>query len=156
MIQRVQSVYLLISSILILLFLLMPVGYINIDEILLEIKTWGITSTDGSEVVNGINTLGISVVIVSFIALIICLFSTFSYKKRLLQIKLGKLNILIHSAIVFLAFFYVEEIKNSYSGDFSWGSPIIFPLVSMVLLLLANRAIRRDENLVRSADRLRQ
>ncbi len=39
--------------------------------------------------------------------------------------------------------------------EVSYGPGIFFPIISLLFILLANRAIRKDENLVRAADRIR-
>jgi hypothetical protein len=43
--------------------------------------------------------------------------------------------------------------EYSGEGNLSWG--LILPAASIVFLLLANRGINKDEELIRSADRLR-
>jgi ABC-type polysaccharide transport system permease subunit len=54
-------------------------------------------------------------------------------------------------------FFYIPMIEKKISivPDYSKAFGIYLPLVALVFLIMANRAIKRDDKLVRSADRLR-
>lgn len=81
----------------------------------------------------------------------------FLYKKRLLQARYCTFNIMIN--IVFLMvlfFFYINQIKGMVKIEPEYNPVgMILPLVTMASLILASRAIRKDEELVKSADRLR-
>ena len=84
-------------------------------------------------------------------------FEIFRYRNRLLQIKLGLLNSLLIggalAAIVYFSFEGEELSANTVQGEYEVG--LYLPAIAMILNLLANRFIRRDEQLVRSANRLR-
>ena len=75
----------------------------------------------------------------------------FLFINRKLQININKFQILIHLFvfIVFFYFFYQEKMLNP---DLIWTST---PISSIVFLRLANKGIKKDENLIRSVDRLR-
>lgn len=155
MIQRIQSVYLLLVFIFALLFLIFPKGYLDINGTIFEIRSMTTYSKDGTEMLEPQGILRYLVLIVPFIIMALSVYTTVSFKNRVFQIKLGKINILLHIALVVSTFFYLDNVRNFYSGEFSYGAAVVLPLAAMVLILLANRAIRKDENLVRSADRLR-
>ena len=70
---------------------------------------------------------------------LLAIISIFAFKKRQNQFVLNRINIL--SNLILL-------------GVFSWRV-LVVPFISIVFLFLANRAIHRDEELVKSADRLR-
>lgn len=84
----------------------------------------------------------------------ITVISILSYKKRKLQFVLNRLAIL--SNFVLLGIFVYRTLK--IAGE-SWisekGIGAALPIVSIVFLVLANKAIKRDEDLVKSVDRLR-
>lgn len=155
MIQRVQTVYLFLVFLFSLLFLLFPKGYLEISSAIYEIRSTGLTEKEGNEALSAAGVLRYFAMFLPIFIMILTLYTTGSFKNRVLQMKLGKINILLHVVLVVSTFFFLDSIKNLYSGEFSYGVAVIFPLASMILILLANRAIRRDENLVRSADRLR-
>jgi len=155
MIQRIQTVYLFLVLVFTLLFLFFPLGSLEIGATSYVIKTWGVSPVSEQILGDYNKVLGVISMILAFVVMILTVYITLQYKNRLLQIKLGKINILIHMVMVVTAFFYIDSIKKGLEEFFSYGVSIIFPLLSMILILMANRAIKRDEELVRSADRLR-
>lgn len=80
------------------------------------------------------------------------------FKKRPLQMRLCASAMLAYTAMLLLL---VSGINTSLqvipgehlAGTYGWG--LLLPLIGVILLFLASRAIRKDEALVRSADRLR-
>lgn len=57
---------------------------------------------------------------------------------------------------ILLGVFSWRTLQSSGENSFSEkGVQLVVPFISIVFLFLANRAIRRDEELVKSADRLR-
>ncbi len=155
MIQRIQTVYLFLGFIFAILFLALPLGKIDINGIVYVVKSWSIVSADGTEKLDYSSILGVVAMVLPFIIMILCVYTTFLYKNRLLQIKLGKINIFLHVILVVSTFFYLDGIKSEFSGVLTYGVAVVFPLLAMIFILLAGRAIRKDEELVRSADRLR-
>lgn len=82
------------------------------------------------------------------------LISIFMYKNRKFQFVLGRLNIILN---FFLLGFFVYQSLN-VSGETvvsEKGIGMFLPIISIVLLVLANKAIKKDEDLVKSVDRLR-
>lgn len=78
----------------------------------------------------------------------------FMFKKRKFQFVLGRLNIILN---FFLLGFFVYRSLN-LSGETvvsEKGIGMLFPVLSIVFLALANKAIKKDEDLVKSVDRLR-
>ena len=89
-----------------------------------------------------------------FIAAFFAVISIFLYKKRINQFIVNRLNIILN--LFLLGFFVYRSLKLSGESLLSQkGIWIIVPLISIVLLILANKAIKRDEDLVKSVDRLR-
>jgi len=76
----------------------------------------------------------------------------FLYKKRLLQIKLCT-GIWVLQILFYITLFFA--VRSSLGGAVAWQIPLIFPLIILILDILALRAIKKDEKLVRSLDRLR-
>ena len=82
------------------------------------------------------------------------LISIFMYKNRQSQFVLGRLNILLN--FILLGFFVYQSLNVSGEANVSEkGIGIVIPILSIVLLVLANKAIKKDEDLVKSVDRLR-
>lgn len=84
----------------------------------------------------------------------LAILSIFLYKNRKNQFVLNRLNILLN---LFLLGFFVYRSLN-LSGEIvisEKGIGMLIPVFSIVFLVLANRAIKKDEDLVKSVDRLR-
>lgn len=85
---------------------------------------------------------------------ILIIISIFNYKKRQLQFVLNRLNIILN--FILLGFFVYRTLSLSGETEISEkGIGIFLPTISIVLFVLANRAIKKDEDLVKSVDRLR-
>jgi hypothetical protein len=136
MIQRIQTVYLLFT-------------FIITGVLLFFIPLW--TSNNGKPfyfmqdqlytVLLGLSTM---LTIVSII----------SYKKRQNQFVLGRLNIIFN--LILLGLFVYRSLNLSGEAQVSEkGIGMFLPIVAIVLLVLANKAIKKDEDLVKSVDRLR-
>jgi magnesium-transporting ATPase (P-type) len=136
MIQRIQSIYLLIVVALGVLGLYLPIWQ-NAENI----------SVKGFENIY-ILTLFATEIVLAFM-------SIFLFSNRKLQFVIGRINILINILLLGVFGYYTQ----SFSGEAIIVSEkevgIVIPFVSIVFLVLANKAIRKDENLVKSVDRLR-
>ncbi len=88
---------------------------------------------------------------------LLALYSIFQYSNRMFQIKLGALNAFLMMALIATAtyFIYTGENAIGYEGKGNFKPGYFLPLVAMVLNSLANRFIKKDEELVRSVDRIR-
>ncbi len=85
---------------------------------------------------------------------VLSLISIFSYKNRKSQFVLGRLNIILN--FILLGIFVYQSLNLSGETQVSEkGIGIILPIFSIVFLVLANKAIKKDEDLVKSVDRLR-
>lgn len=85
-------------------------------------------------------------------------FTIFIYKNRTAQMRLIRFSILLN--IVFLAlifFYYVPELEAiiDTTADYVNEIGIYLSIVPLIFMVLALRFIRKDEKLVRAADRLR-
>lgn len=98
------------------------------------------------------NVLWVSIAFYASAAL--ALISIFKYKDRQNQFVLNRLNMILN---LFLLGFFVYRSLN-LSGETivsEKGIGMLIPVFSIVFLVLANRAIKKDEDLVKSVDRLR-
>ncbi len=88
---------------------------------------------------------------------IVALYSIFQFKKRITQIKLGALNAFLLMAFIATATYLIYKGENGIGMDAKgvFKPGYFLPLGAMILNSLANRFIKKDENLVRSVDRIR-
>ncbi|MEI6851568.1 MAG: DUF4293 domain-containing protein [Bacteroidota bacterium] len=149
MIQRIQSLYLLLVIIAYTLLFFFPIATYtamssdNLTEITTRFSLLGITNANSNSTI----PLMVAVVLLAIAVLV----TIFLYKKRLLQIKITAIVLLAHMGLVVALFYSGGKIGANPAYD----AGMYIALIPLVFLVLANRAIRRDEKMVRSTDRLR-
>ena len=78
------------------------------------------------------------------------------YKNRKFQVKLVQAALLVQLAVGGLVFYYADLMVGMAESNSATYSPVLAVLlVNVVLYFLAIRGIKKDDALVRSADRLR-
>ena len=143
MIQRIQSIYLLIASV-------FSGGLIFIFDL------WKNNGNDFFAI-DGIHTSDIWLKLITIFFVLssaLSLITIFIFKNRKLQFVLNRINILIN----FLLLAILIYVSQNLSGEplvSEKGIGLIIPIFVVVLLVIANKAIKKDEDLVKSVDRLR-
>lgn len=152
MLQRIQSVYLLVVAILLVAALCMPVGsFIGADGITENVfKPLGLSMADGSFQ----STWGLFGLLL--LSAIIAFCTIFLFRNRMLQVRMTIFNsvLLVGYYIAFLVFMFVLK-SDLEAMSFKLGWALCLPAVSIILNYLAFRAIYRDELMVKASDRLR-
>jgi small-conductance mechanosensitive channel len=85
---------------------------------------------------------------------LLSLISIFLFKTRQTQFVLGRLNIILNLILLGL-FIYRLLTVSGETANSEKGIGLLLPILSIVLLVFANKAIKNDEALVKSVDRLR-
>ena len=80
--------------------------------------------------------------------------AVFQFKSRQNQFVLGRLNIILNLILLGLFVYRLLNLPGALEHA-EKGIGLILPVISIVLLVLANKAIKKDEALVKSVDRLR-
>lgn len=83
------------------------------------------------------------------------LLSIISFKKRQNQFVIGRLNIVLNLILLGLFVYRSLNLPGETLAVSEKGIGMFLPIVAIVLLVLANKAIKKDEDLVKSVDRLR-
>lgn len=155
MIQRIQSLFLLASVILLSILMYNPFASFIVEPQMAKytLGVFGLSVIDGSTVekVQSIwFLLGfiIAVLLISFVTI-------FLYHRRLLQIRLCILTIVMLVGLQGVMYYVVYAYGENLNSKPSYSLVFIFPLIAAILNFLALRAIARDEALIRSLDRLR-
>lgn len=155
MLQRIQSVYLLLASLVIFALFLFPLVHnVYVAGVPSTIKVTGIYQD-----VNGAQAHTESFIVLiaaTAIVAIIPLILIFLYNNRKQQAMLAYLYILV----IFGYSFWVAQTVKSYTGGATldtnnFGIGALLSSISIIFALLAAKAIQRDQKLVKSADRLR-
>lgn len=153
MIQRIQTIYLLVTTIL--------------TGLMIKLPFLMLMATDGREfILNGKGVIqqvtgalvypAQPIVVYIIITLLLVVTSIFMFKKRTLQIRLVVYNMILMVGFYALLWFFYTQFANAFDVNKpQYAIAITFPLINMVLLYLALNAIRRDESLIKAMDRLR-
>lgn len=147
MIQRIQSVYLLISMILVGNLLLFPIAEILHEGELIIFNRQGLVGPEG------LRDSGISFSF--FVALVALLHGViiFSFKNRIRQIRLTVFSILLLFGVSGMIYFFTYY--SFPDASISLEPIAVFPLLAIILDYLAIRSIGKDEALIRSINRIR-
>ncbi len=136
MIQRIQTVYLIIVA---LVSGILPF-FVNL---------W--SDLQGNEIYANNEVL---ISIVFYVIGALALWAIFLFKNRKNQFVVNRLNLILN--LFLLGFFVYRSLNLSGETTVSEkGIGMLIPVFSIVFLALANRAIKKDEDLVKSVDRLR-
>ena len=151
MIQRIQSLYLLLVTILLIVTLCLPLGVYTGTNGLEEatFKALGVSAVDGAyQTTWGLFFILLFSALVSFATI-------FLFRNRMLQIRMVIFSslLLVGFYIVFGTFLYM--LSDTFSGHFGVGVALCLPMVSLILNYLTFRAIYKDEALVNSLNHLR-
>lgn len=151
MIQRIQSLYLLIVLILCIVCMCLPVGRFVAQNGDIAAVLNNLTVKAGEQVSYTSWALFLELLLVC----ILTFFTIFTYKKRMRQIRMTVFSsiLLIGWYVTYGAFIYI--LGNQLDASFKPTLSAAFPLVALILNWLAIRAIGADEFLVRSLDRIR-
>ena len=137
MIQRIQTIYLLLAF---ATTMVLPFVF----------PLW--TMSDGKAFYFMQNQI---YVILFGLSTTLSLLSVISYKKRQNQFVIGRLNIILNLILLGLFVYRSLNLSGETVTVSEKGIGMFLPILAIVLLVLANKAIKKDEDLVKSVDRLR-
>jgi hypothetical protein len=143
MIQRIQSVYLFLVVVL--------------SALLFFVNMYSVETSDPTEAGlqhynSGSNMIYLVLTLISGLLSVVAIFL---FRNRNLQVRLCNLNMLVICVFTGTVFYFADHSKSVAGSIVHYQAGSYFPLIQLVLTFLAMRAIRKDEQLVRSADRLR-
>lgn len=155
MIQRVQTLFLLVITILSALLIFLPfqsvtlpdAGHAKLPEVLLSLNPAGIPA--------GTKAFIYVPIALNLIILIFSLITIFMYGNRKKQMKFTQLLLLFSALLIgnlFVMHFFKGD-ETTMQTDYKIAS--FFPAINAICAFLAMRFIKKDEELVRSADRIR-
>ncbi len=137
MIQRIQTVYLLIA-----LVILGALPFVFPLFTMSDGKEFRFINDSFYTVLFGLSTT------LTFISIMY-------FKKRQHQFVLNRLTIILNLILLGLFVYRSLNLSGEAVQVSEKGIGMFLPIVAIVFLALANRAIKKDEDLVKSADRLR-
>ena len=143
MIQRIQTLYLLVVAALVAVTLFVPLAWFGVGGERYDLYAFALRSADGTAVLRAPVYTGIALAAACALPLV----TIFLFRRRMLQVRLCVVEMVLLAAY----FFFGHGV-----ADFQGLKPVAaLPLVGVLFAWLAARAIFRDELLVRSLDRIR-
>ena len=137
MIQRIQTIYLLLA-------------FVATGILPFVFPLWALN--DGKEYFFMSNQI---YVILFGLSTALTVWSIISYNKRQNQFVIGRLNMILNLILLGLFVYRSLNLSGETNNVSEKGIGMFLPIVAIVLLVLANKAIKKDEDLVKSVDRLR-
>ncbi len=151
MIQRKQTLYLLLSLVVTVACLCMPVAKLEPQGMGLSTLIYNLGTVVPDRGINFSNWPLFALLVVT---IPLEAFAVFSYRRRPLQAKLCSWSIVFCLAwYVYYAFALHAAAGDEYAFHLQFAACL--PLVAVIALFLARRGVIHDEKLVRSADRIR-
>lgn len=144
MIQRIQTIYLLLAAFL-------STGLIFMVDL------WVTKLGNKFFVIDAFNTNNIvlkSMAILFFASGLFAFITIFLFKNRKLQFVMGRIIILINFILLGILVYFSQNLSGEIKIS-EKGIGLLIPIVTIVVISLANKAIKKDEELVKSVDRLR-
>ena len=162
MIQRRQTIYMFLSAIVSALLFFIPLASFDADGNVMKFTIFGIQ--------NPIEELSLSttytwpLLVLTVLMTLAPIVTIFLYKKRELQVRLCRLNMLLNIIFIGLVFLYyesdIQKVIAAVEGDeyqlkVAYFIGMVIPLVNIVLQIFAIRGVKKDIELLKSVDRLR-
>lgn len=162
MIQRIQTIYLLLVVALGITLMAVPVVKLVTPEGVVPQRVWELSATGIDEVtenvtlehplhMKGIWGLLLATMLVPALALV----DIVLYKKRILQARINIFTAFFclgYYAVLFTLMWFIKQNLHVEWHIMFW---VCLPLIQLVLTIMATRRILKDEALVRAADRIR-
>lgn len=147
MIQRIQTVFLLFVVIIAALLFVFPAEmYVSATEtVSYTLLPFGVKEGT-SPIIYGLFAANIGIIILGLTCI-------FQFKNRRKQLKTSRLLMLLSAMEVSLMFVFSLYDGAGFEKSYTWAAYL--PLGMIVFALLAGVFIKKDEELVRSADRIR-
>ena len=151
MIQRIQSVYWLVITALLVVTMLSPLGFFTeaggaFDSVL---KPLGISLADGGYE----STWGLFAILL--LNAVVAFATIFLYKNRMLQVRMSVFSALLQIGFYVAAGVFIYMLKGDLQASFRPGWALALPFICIILNYLAFRATYADEVMVRASERLR-
>ena len=137
MIQRIQTIYLLLA-------------FVATGILPFVFPLWKMN--DGKEYFFMYDQI---FVILFGISTALTVWSVISYNKRQNQFVIGRLNMILNLILLGLFVYRSLNLSGETTMVSEKGIGMFLPIAAIVFLVLANKAIKKDEDLVKSVDRLR-
>jgi len=151
MIQRIQSLYLFLAVVALSLVFFFPLANLSNNQ---DLIIFNITGFSRFSVLEQIITWPL--IALNIITILLTLIVIGLYQKRLLQIRITRIALMLNLGFIALMYFvYGDHLAKMIKMDVNYEIGSVFPLIALVFHVLAIYAINKDERLIKSIDRIR-
>lgn len=144
MIQRIQSIYLLVAT-------LLSAGLIFV------LNLWNDNDGVAFFVMDSFSSESTLLKVMGalfFVSAALTFIAIFQFKNRQFQFVLGRLSILTNFILLGIVVYFSQNLSGEINVS-EKGIGLLIPILTIVFVVIANKAIKKDEELVKSVDRLR-
>lgn len=152
MIQRIQSLYLLLAIVLPVFTYIVPLGQFSQGETEFALYS---CHYDAEQVAALAGRMPYGLLILSLASIALAVVALLGFKNRVAQLKKVAWTMAVQVLWFVACGAYSASLASRLDMDFTPGLGLVFPLLSLACLVMARRGIRHDEALVRAADRIR-
>ena len=153
MIQRIQTIYLLVAAILSLLATILPIAaFVPNGGEAFCMTALHIQDINGAEI-TGFPVW--TVAVFNICSILLSTIAIFGYKNRKKQMRTTRSAILANILALLIAACATYATLHAFELDFELRMGLIAALLAPLFNILAYRGIKHDEELVRAADRIR-
>lgn len=150
MLQRIQTIFLFLITVFSVLQLFVPFQTITTYESTQHLYLSPAKYNESTQAI-----IHLPLIICALITLL-SLLAIFMFKKRSLQMKLCTILALLSFALTSSLFLFTySKPEENHETVISYNLAAFIPLINIILAFIAKRFIKRDDELVKSADRIR-
>jgi hypothetical protein len=154
MIQRKQSLYLLVAALILATLIFIPLGTLhNVKGAVFTFKSTGLYLIENNA--EKLSASAWPILALLFVSFALIVFTIFQFKKRPLQMNLCMGICLIILALIGTLAYYLMRFIEKFGASMHKPYLLLLPIVAFILVAMAYKRIKKDEDLVRSVDRIR-
>ncbi len=151
MIQRIQSLYLFLAAVALGLIFIFPLANLSNSQDLIIFKVTGFSKFSILEKIPMWPIL-----VINLLSLLLTIITIGLFKKRLMQIKLIRIALMLNLGFIALTYFvYGDHLAKLIKMQINYEIGSVLPLIALIFHVLAMYAINKDERLIKSIDRIR-
>lgn len=157
MIQRIQTLYLLVATIIFQFIFYLPlVQFSDSRNIQHTINIFGQIVSNNGKMLTTTSTNNLSLAGICMLTIILIIITIFLFKKRKIQMRLCIYCTILLFLVTAMIYYFVTTTTQHFNADnFIFKFSSFVPLLCVFFVLMAYRYIRKDELLIRSLNRIR-
>lgn len=148
--QRIQTVFLVITILSLLVALVQPIWQVQEGESMIVLTPFYLLKS--AQYIYWPYSI---TAVLAVAGITLAIIEIRRYDNRQTQIKLGALNSLILACVMISAVWFTSELSSEHTTDFRYGIGLYLTFVAVIANWLAVRFIRRDERIIKDSERLR-